>query len=95
MLLGWETALGGMQFETEGKGPLGAGHILGVWPVFNGLSSLYVSSTFLFPKSCHLTVASPPLSNPRAPPCARFCSRHCGCSHEKMDRIQAFQDLSR
>lgn len=64
LLLGWETALGGMQFETEGKGPLGAGHIVGVWPVFNGLSSFYVSSTFLFSKSFQLTVASPPLSNP-------------------------------
>lgn len=39
MLLGWETALGGMQFGAEGKGPLGAGHTLGVWPVFIGLSS--------------------------------------------------------
>lgn len=64
VLLGWGTALVRMQSEAEGKGVLGAVHMLGVHMAFVAQSSFHVYSTFfLFTKSCQLMVAVPPLSN--------------------------------
>lgn len=64
VLLGRGTALVTMQFEAEGKGVLGAVHILGVHIEFVAQSSFYVYSVFFFfTKSCRRMVAVPPLSN--------------------------------